>query len=580
MLRITGVSFPTFPIGFSHEKIEFLENTVKTIKNDYNTDFIVLPELFTTGYPPKDFLYTDVCYIEQEKFIREISRISTTYNILILFGGVELNNEGKLFNVAYLTVPNKEPMIIHRKVHLPNYDIFNEKRYFTSGRKFTILRINNKYNIGVAICEDLWYHGTVETLVANGAHAIISINASPYTIGKTKNVINMLSTYSSNYHIPILYVNWYGGQDEIVYSSKSILVFPSGEKYNDLQLTFDIDEQLLYQIKTNRIRDRRALELQTNNNIIKIDIKTHLSVDKNKSIQNKKWHDNNVYKEIADTIALGISSYFKHNNISEAIIGLSGGIDSTVVLYLLARANELFGYPKLITAIFMPYKYTSDISYQVIEQLKEVFKYNNAISIITYDISEQVNTIYEGLEILSCEYLSAVYNNCFDLIGDKISRRIAKQNAQARIRGLLLTTFSNARPGSIVISCGNKTEYALGYATLYGDMAGGLAPIKDLYKTEIYELARYLGVPELVINRKPSAELDENQYDENDFGITYAEIDSMLQDIIENTNFINNEKILDRVLKNEYKRRQSPIGFKLRDESFEDRLFPISMKIK
>ena len=564
VLHILGLSAPTFPIGPTYERIEWLRVTLNKFINTlgYRPNLVVLPELFTIGYPPGDLLYSPSIYNRQKELITEINNISKILNVSILFGGYRISRKGKLYNCAYLSLPNKKVIDIHDKIDLPNYNIFAEKRYFVSGDSLTILKYG-PFKLGILICEEFWIPSNDQTLVAYGVDALIVMNASPYVIGKPDYMQEKIKYKYELYQTPIMYVNWYGGQDEVIYMIPSMVVSKDGleSSYKYVSLSLSKEETLNYAFK--KIQEKRIQEMEPSaNKPVKTTTVGDVPLSETKHTIPKEPCPKygSKYQQLKDALILGIESYFKHANLDTAIIGVSGGIDSAVVLALLLKCSNI----KEIKAYFLPSEYTSKESYEAITLLQNYAnKYRPGFYIETVHIESIVNS----------SSISAMFKTVFG--EDKIG--IAKQNLQARLRGLYLSTISNMIPNSIVVSCGNKSEYALGYATLYGDMVGGIAPLKDIYKSDVFELAKELDIPEFIINRKPSAELDENQYDEDDLGNTYQVLDKVLRNIIEELDF-SDEYLTMKVLKQEFKRRQGPIGFKVSKFAFEnDRLFPINV---
>jgi len=562
-LSIVGVSAPTFPIGSFKDKIEWLSDFLTKTDVFKRADIIVLPELFTIGYPPGDVLYDPYTYEQQRQFLREIENLSYNLNTSFLFGGYQIDRTGRLYNVACFTYPGHKTLTVHEKIHLPNYNIFSEKRYFSPGRRVSILEVNN-FKLGVLICEDLWVPSTVESLVTEGVDIIVSLNASPYTKGKTNKVARMLAHKSWLYGTPILYVNWFGGRDELIYISPSFYA-QDGEIYETVELqgasilAVTLDPSITLKRTFRKVKDKRLVEMVDTYPVSHTRVELYL---KNSKLSVKKKFSKRNDQELIDALALGIAQYFKDSKCDTAILGVSGGIDSAVVLCLLDYASRIYGYPKRIIGFFMPSQFTSQDSYTAFNLLSEKFSNRVNVELRTVKLPELFN-----LESLDDKFEDIKLN------------KLAKENYQARVRGLYLATVSNAIQGSLVVACGNKTEYALGYATLYGDMVGGIAPLKDVWKTEVFKLARLLGVPEFIIKRKASAELSDGQFDEDEFGLSYEKIDSILKRAVEDVELENNE-IVKRMLKQEFKRRQGPIGFKVSEFSFEsDRIFPIHVNL-
>ncbi len=490
-------------------------------------DLIVFPELAAIGYPPEDLLLRDnfiVQITEQTEFIcRYLPK-----NIYLLMGTVSIK-ENKCYNSALLIYNQKIIGCYHKKC-LPNYSIFDEKRYFYPGREPFIFDIKNQ-KIGVIICEDAWSEAPIKQTIEAGAKMIISLNASPFQIGKYQERLKIISQKSRFYQTPFLYVNLTGGQDEVVFDGGSFFVNAQGE----LESKCAFFEQTLSYTKHKKIINDNPLE----------------------------------EKLIYDSLVTATRDYIKKNNFSSVILGLSGGIDSALTL---AIASDAIGY-KNVEAILMPSQYNADIS------LLDAQTQANKMSVVYTKIAiDPLISIFT--ESLSSRFLGT-------------QKGITEENTQARIRGTLLMAISN-KTSKMLLATGNKSEMSVGYATLYGDTNGGFAPLKDVYKTMIYRLAHYRNtlnhiIPTRVIERAPSAELSPYQAD-SDTLPDYQTLDAILQLFIEKRHSVKEivnfgydtsivKKICTMVLKSEYKRRQLAPGPKISSNAFgKERRYPITSK--
>lgn len=541
-------------------------NFIKEAKNK-DADLIVFPELAITGYPPEDLLFKESFINENLKALKEISEESK--DIITIVGFV--NKKEDIYNSAGILY-NGEIKAIYNKIHLPNYSVFDEIRYFQKGNELVLLNIDD-YKVGISICEDIWYpENPISTLAVEGAEVIININASPYSIGKPKYREEMVKVRAKDNLVSIVYVNLVGGQDELVFDGNSFVILPDGKlqvkaKAFDEELLFadiDLDQIFRIQLKDNRLRNLRASYKRQDNVIeVKIDHKIKLK----ETVQQKITLNEPEIAYIYKALVLGLRDYIHKNNFQKVVLGLSGGIDSLLVATI---AVDALGSEN-IKGVLMPSKFTSKES---IEDALELAK-NLKIETFTLPIEE----IFEKyLEVLNPLFKGKKWDT-------------TEENLQARIRGNYLMALSN-KFGWIVLATGNKSEMSVGYATLYGDMVGGFAPIKDVYKTTIYKLAEYRNsiskvIPDRVLQKPPSAELRPDQKDEDDLPPyhildeiikLYVERDIPMEEIIQ-MGF--NEKTVKRVIKmidsNEYKRRQAPIGIKITERAYgKDRRMPIT----
>ena len=496
----------------------------------------VFPELCITGYPPEDLLMRDDFLLSVENSVQDIaSNIDKDYVVL----GTPIRSEEKIYNSA-VVLHNRSILTKYHKQILPNYDVFDEKRYFSSGTGPCVFTIND-INFGLTICEDIWQTEPAQEACDAGANIIININASPYDIAKYDLRRNVAGNRVSETNLPIIYINQVGGQDELVFDGSSFVL----DSKNKLVTAMPSFEEAIENVQFSK--DSGFAEYK-----------------------NKKYPES-TEKQLYEALICGTRDYVVKNGFSKAIIGLSGGIDSALTLLI---AVDALG-AKNVTAVMMPSKYTSNVSKEDAEKL-----------------AKRLNVSYEvvPIENINKEYLSSLGQHFANLPTD-----ITEENIQARIRGSLLMAFSN-KFGSMLLATGNKSEYAVGYATLYGDMAGAFAPLKDVYKTDVYRLAKYRNsisdiIPQRTIEREPTAELSFDQKD-TDALPTYSELDAILKRFIEEDASIQTiisdgysedivRHITSLVLSNEHKRRQSPPGIKISERAFgKDRRYPITSKFK
>jgi len=530
---------------------------IKKAKKE-RADIVAFPELALTGYPPEDLLlkpkFIDDNLKQLGRIVREVG------DIAVILGFVDRANK-EIYNAACLIYRQKVKAKYH-KILLPNYGVFDEKRYFSAGKEAAIFRLG-RYVFGVNICEDIWFaDGPVRAQARAGAKLIININASPYSIGKTKERQLMLSKRAKVNKVAIAYLNLVGGQDELVFDGQSMITDSRGnlifraEAFKEDLLVADID---LPSVNLRSTKKLKTISLSASERV-----KPKISIPKRSALKPPA--------EIYQALLLGLGDYVRKNNFKKVVIGLSGGIDSCLVA---ALAADALGSENVIGA-FMPSRFSSSESERDARALAENLK----VKLINIPIEE----IYKSyLEVLKMHFSPG-------------EQDITEENLQARIRGNLLMALSN-KFSWLVLATGNKSEMSTGYATLYGDMAGGFAAIKDVPKTLVYKLAKYRNsirpavIPENAILREPTAELREGQRDRDTLP-DYATLDPILEAYIEsNKDFakiaasgFEKEAIrmaLKMVDRSEYKRRQSPPGIKITFRAFgRDRRMPITNKYK
>jgi NAD+ synthase (glutamine-hydrolysing) len=540
-------------------------------------DVVAFPELAITGYPPEDLLLKPKFIEDNLEAMKRVQR--NVGDITAIVGFVDRKDD--IYNAAAI-IYNKTLIDTYHKMYLPNYGVFDELRYFQAGTRCPIYRIGDAC-IGVNICEDIWFpEGPTRIQALAGAEVIININASPYHIGKGRFRENMLSIRASDSMAIVAYLNTVGGQDELVFDGGSVIFDQNGAlitrgKYleEDL-LVVDLN---LEAVTVRRLHDprRRQEVIKLENGIVeKLTIPgkkfrgersvPHLRLS---SIEKILEPLEKVYK----VLVLGTSDYVKKNGFKGVIISLSGGIDSSLVASI---AVDAVGKEN-VTGLFMPSPYTSR------ESIEDVHALINNLGIKLIEVP--IDSIFQSyLDTLKKEFQGLPVNT-------------TEENIQARIRGNILMAFSN-KFGWLVLTTGNKSEMSVGYATLYGDMAGGFAVIKDVPKTIVYELCKWKNnkvgqtvIPERVLRKEPSAELKPDQKD-TDTLPSYPVLDPILKAYIEDDKSFEEifslgcevegaQKVIRMVDTSEYKRRQAPPGIKITQRAFgRDRRFPITNKYK
>ena len=555
-LRITCAQL-SFSVGAIQQNKTKILNTMEESEK-INSDIVVFPELSITGYPPEDLLLRESFVGKNFSVLEEISEFSGRTSGIIGFVDRSLeeqttdNVDRNITNAAAI-VQNGDVKGIYHKCYLPNYSVFDEARYFAKGTKPGELFWYEDIGVGINICEDIWIdEGPAEEQVKRGASIIININASPFDIDKTKLRKEKVINKAKKLNVPIIYLNMVGGQDELVFDGGSFVVTSNGEilhqaaQFVEEVFSFDID-----------------LEIKSNNsgNVLTINQKDSEipSLSSSEPLEE--------LESMYEALKLGLSDYVEKNNFKKVLVGLSGGIDSaltaTIAVDSLTSDN--------VVGVAMPSKFNHESSLKDAQDLAKSLN----IKLKTINIEDNIESFRE----LIGESVEG------DLLG------VVDENIQARIRGNILMALSN-QLGAMVVSTGNKSEMAVGYSTLYGDLVGGFSLLKDVYKTEVYKLSNYRNsitnvIPKNIINKKPSAELREEQYD-SDTLPEYDVLDKILKMYIEldysSEKIINSGidkdvvyDILEKIDRNEYKRKQVAPGVKLTSRAFgKDRRMPIT----
>lgn len=502
-------------------------------RDQLSADLIVFPELSLTGYTPEDLLLRPGFISDANQTLSEIVQQIEGIHVAI---GHPFAKKNGLFN-AYSIFYNGVLLGRCEKNNLPNYGVFDERRYFMSGDGFCVVPIHD-VPIGFIICEDLWYQAPAKRAKDNQARLIISPNASPFEVDKQERRRKMLSNRAIENQLPIFYVNQVGGQDDLIFDGDSMIMNAQGEICQNAEIC-----------KENLLSANISIDGNT------------LSIPKNPLLINEK------IESIYQCLVLAVKDYVTKNHFKKVILGVSGGIDSALTLAIAVDALNA----DCVKGIFMPSRYTSDTSM------------TDALAVI-----KNFGIQYE---IISIEPMYQSFLNILTEPFQNYPENVTEQNIQARCRAIILMALSN-KFGHLVLTTGNRSELAVGYCTLYGDMVGGFSVLKDIPKTMVYELANYRNraqqvIPQSIIERAPTAELAENQQD-SDTLPPYEVLDAILEKYIDNMQSASEiaqqgyDKILvDQIIcfinKNEYKRRQAAVGARINHKAFgKDRRYPIT----
>lgn len=520
-----------------------------------SADIIVFPELAVCGYPPEDLLLKKSFIADNLEEIRKIAKSVEDLTAVVGF----VDQQGAYIYNSAAVIYQKKIRGVYRKTLLPNYGVFDEKRYFQPGSKPIVFNCAGLV-FAVNICEDIWHTaGPTKYQAKAKAKLILNINASPYHAGKTKEREELIKKQAKANRVFIAYTNLVGGQDELVFDGQSMLVDDRGRL---IAHAHALKEDLL-------ISDIELALGRPGKDAISVGNKFFL-VEK-KKISARKEKPLELIEEIYQVLLLGLRDYVSKNGFAKVVIGLSGGVDSALVA---ALAVDALGKDNVI-GVFMPSRFSSEQSASDARQLAD----NLGIKFL----------------IIPIEEIFQVYLNTFQPHFAGLAPDITEENLQARIRGNILMALSNKFKW-LVLTTGNKSEMSTGYATLYGDMAGGFALIKDVTKIMVYRLCKYRNaseviIPESVLTKEPTAELRDNQKDIDTLP-PYETLDAILKAYIEedkdSAKIISQgfdrsivSKVLEMVDKSEYKRRQSPPGVKITHKAFgKDRRMPITNKYR
>ena len=498
-----------------------------------NADLIIFPELSSIGYPAEDLLLRPSLTKRTQQVFEQLK---TVKDIVMVFGFVNQTEDGQRYNAAAV-MKDGQVLGVYNKQNLPNYSVFDEKRYFTEGHQHLVFEyLGHKF--GVLICEDVWSLSTVQQLAQLNVETALVLNASPYEVGKPQHRVETMSALAKQMNLNLVYANQVGGQDDLIFDGTSFVIAKNGS----VVLQAESFKESLY------FAEYEAEQQAFKANPLPPALDT--------------------MAEIYQSLVMATRDYVQRSGFPGVILGLSGGIDSALTL---AIAADAIGADK-VQAVMMPYTYTAQISVEdAAEQAKSMG--------VTFGIAE-INPI-----------VNSFMQTLYPFFGNSPADA-TEENLQARARGTLLMGLSN-KFGNLVLSTGNKSELAVGYCTLYGDMVGGFAVLKDVYKTIVFELAKYRNsisdkpvIPERVITRPPSAELRPDQKDQDSLppydvldAILYAYIEEdMSQDDIIAKGF--DAEVVAKVIRlvdfNEYKRRQGAIGPRISSRAFSrERRYPI-----
>jgi len=521
-----------FLVGDIHANASQILQACVRARDEMGADAIVFPELALTGYPPEDLLFRPHFTEHVDVAVQRLRQDITGITAII---GYPLQQQDGLCNAA--GVFQDGSIALYRKQHLPNYSVFDEQRYFRPGAEPCIVKIRD-VPTGITICEDIWEPGPARQAAAAGARLLININASPFQAGKRAAREQLLALRTQQAGLPIMYVNLVGGQDELVFDGGSFVVNREGRVTQRAPAC----ESGLYPV------DFRVDEDVTPLAGVCIPLQPDVEA---------------VYQ----ALVLGVRDYISKNHFDGAVLGLSGGVDSALTL---ALAVDAIGAER-VEAVMMPSRYTADMSLE--------------------DARAEAETLAVSYHVIPIE---APFSSFLEVLEDTfagLETDTTEENIQARCRGVILMAISNKK-GKILLTTGNKSEMSVGYATLYGDMAGGFAPLKDVPKLLVYQLCEYrnsLGaiIPQRVLERPPSAELAPDQRDEDSLP-PYEVLDPLLERYIERDESIEQiiaagfdaavaRRVAKLVERNEYKRRQAPPGVKITQRAFgRDRRYPIT----
>ena len=530
-------------VGDVAGNIEKLISIRSKLSNDI--DILVAPELYVSGYPIDDLVLREDFLSLVDKEINKLVKSTNDNKSAIIVGAPR--KDGKNIKNSVFVIENGKIVSIKDKYELPNTGVFDEQRIFQQGSLENCVNIKG-VEIGLPICEDIWEKTVLQKLTKSGAEIVIAINASPFTILKNKERNEIVSLRVQENKLPIVYLNRTGGQDELIFDGSSFGLNFDGKKFYS------------------------SSEFKEEISIIDFQKKNGKWVGKGK-LNGSSSSEERLYK----ALVLGLRDYVNNNKFSGVVLGLSGGIDSALVA---AVATDAFG-PDLVQAIMLPSPYTGNES---LNDAKET--------------AQLLNINYSNLKINDA--MKIVENILGDFKGPSFKSGITEENIQSRLRGLLLMALSN-RYGYMVLATGNKSEYAVGYSTLYGDMCGGFAPIKDVWKTDVFKLSEWRNnnfsdlfkgpkgkvIPDNIINKPPTAELRENQKDTDSLP-EYNILDEILKGLVEEE--ISVEKIVSKgfdkkivektaqlLARSEYKRFQAAPGPKVTSKAFgRDRRFPLT----
>ena len=522
-------------VGDIKGNLELAKVAIKKLSIKNPPDIFLFTEMFITGYPPEDLILRDDLLNQAYDAVHELSHEKPESFIVIGYPKKEGNS---IFNCAGV-LRNNSIITEYRKQELPNYEVFDEKRYFQPGNSAGIFEVNG-LRIALSVCEDIWHEKVINQAHESKANLILNLNASPFHLEKINERKKLISNQASKYSLPIVYANQVGGQDELVFDGTSMVMSELGTQVMQLA-KFETDQKIA------------EFVCEDGSNL--------------KAINHEDIPEEDYLADVYQALVLGAKDYILKNNFPGALIGSSGGIDSALTA---AIAADALGAEKVRT-FMMPFKFTSDMSVEDAQELANNLGIKHSVI--------PIGDIYESFyKELSEEFKGQ-------------DPDITEENLQSRCRGVILMALSN-KSGRLVLTTGNKSETAVGYSTLYGDTAGGFGVLKDVPKILVYQLSKYRNtlsevIPERIIERPPSAELAPNQQDSDSLP-DYDVLDKIIELYVEQdkskTEIVSegfDESIVKRVIRlidiSEYKRRQAPLGVKITSRGFgKDRRYPIT----
>lgn len=532
-LRIV-IAQQNFPVGDIEGNEQKIIAAIQQARDELQSGMVIFPELALCGYPAEDLLLREDFLMQCEQSLTKIC--AQTAGIDVILGYPE-RTDNQLYN-AVCVIRDGRIIANYRKQRLPNYGVFDERRYFTSADQ-TVVFTHKNISFGILICEDLWDPAPIANAADAGAQLIICVNASPFEITKAEQRTAIARARISEQRLPIIYAHRISGQDDLIFDGGSFAM--DAQQKICAQGRFFVEELLSFEINPQNLQP------------IARPLPAPLSME----------------ERVYQALVFSMREYVNRNRFPGVLLGVSGGIDSALALTI---AVDALGADK-VHAVLLPSRYTSDLSKALADELL------NNMGVHYSDIS--IDAVFQ-------QFLT-------DLAPDfkNLPPNITEENLQARCRGVFLMALSN-KTGKLVLTTGNKSEFAVGYSTLYGDMVGGFAVLKDVYKTLVYRLANYRNaispqIPQGIIDRPPTAELAPNQLDEDTLP-PYSVLDQILALYVDNNRSLAeivasgfNESIVRRVIKmvhaSEYKRRQAPPGPKITARAFgRERRYPITMK--
>jgi NAD+ synthase (glutamine-hydrolysing) len=531
-LRI-ALAQTNYLVGDVAGNVRKMAGYVAHARDELKANLLVFPELAVSGYPPEDLLLREDFVARGERGLLELAGAASGIDILV---GYPRRHDGKLYNAASV-LRDGAVLATYHKHHLPNYGVFDEKRYFTSVDEPCVVTVGG-VPIGLTICEDMWASGPIERSVGAGAKLVININASPYDMNKARERLALAQGYARPLHVPFVYLNLVGGQDELVFDGESFVLDATG------RITW------------------RAPAFTEGLYPVDFDIGAEIT-----PVSGAIAPDLSKEESVYAALVLGVRDYVEKNRFAGVVIGLSGGVDSALTLCV---AVDALGAER-VEAVLMPSRYTADMSIE--------------------DARLEAEALGVRCRVIPIE---PVFNAFLDALREEfrgLKPDTTEENIQARVRGVVLMAISN-KTRKMVLTTGNKSEMSVGYATLYGDMAGGFAAIKDVPKTLVYRLAEMRNrrkpvIPQRVFDRPPSAELGPDQKDTDSLP-PYPVLDPILERYVEFDESAEEiiaagfeeavvRKVVAMVDHNEYKRRQAAPGVRITPRAFgKDRRYPIT----